>query len=329
MTFSSIIEAVRRREVGYKISKKCLRFFEKRKSDLKIFADSYTFEDRQIGSENLLMVVLGFQPFYWDVVLDRVNRNVNQFGEPIDVCLCVPCGANDKMGGVIREFANKYSFSYLYIEEDLLAQVQNTAIKLHPNAKWIFKIDEDIILCDDYFAKMKNAYRRASKDSLYEIGYISPILNINDYGTRVFLKSLNCMDEYKEKFGDYKIRGDRSLIFQSGEVAKWVWSKSIPFDEVAETIYSINRDKYSISNIRVRIGSIMHTRLFWEQLGGYRVAGIGNLGYEELQICEYCMNAMCKIVVAEDIFCGHLGFSKQKDICRQFFNEHNNEIRHK
>ena len=171
MTLKGIIQAIKDREVGYKISKKSLRYFEKRKSDMQPFASKYIFDDRQSGSENLLLVLLGFQPYYWDVVLDRVKRNVAQFDEPIDVCLCVPRGMNTNIEEEVRSFAEKYNFSYLYIYEDLLAQAQNTAIKLHPDAHWIYKIDEDIILSDSYLSKMKHSYIRFTKESYYPNQY--------------------------------------------------------------------------------------------------------------------------------------------------------------
>ena len=100
MKFKSVIQAIRKRELGYYTSRRIFRYFERKKPDLQPFASDYIFDNRKADSENLLMVLLGFQPFYWGVVLDRVKRNVEQFKEGIDVCLCVPCGANvDAWGG--------------------------------------------------------------------------------------------------------------------------------------------------------------------------------------------------------------------------------------
>ena len=163
--FKKIWSAIKTRKVGYGISRELFRFFERRRRDLQPFAKSYVFDNRQRGCDNLLLVLMGFQPVYWDVILDRVNRNISQFDEPIDVCLCVPCGLNNEVWGKVQRLAENYGFSSLYIYDDLLAQAQNTAIKLHPHAQWIYKIDEDIILSDHYLQKLKQKYRRVENES--------------------------------------------------------------------------------------------------------------------------------------------------------------------
>lgn len=335
MTIKGIVDAIRNHEVGYKVTRKCYRFFERRKSDLQTYAKKYIFDDRQKGSENLLMVVMGFQPYYWEVVLNRVYLNVTQFMEPIDICLCVPEGANEIQGGVIRQFAARYGFSYLYIFEDLLAQVQNTAIKLHPFAQWIFKIDEDIILSDNYFSKMKNAYVRAENDCFYPIGIVSALINLNAGGFKLFLQSLGEWSDFEKRF---KSRYYFNLLSQSREVdlihknedvAQYIWEKTIPFDSKSATIQRQNKGKYSVCPIRMSIGAILFVRKSWENWGGFTVKGEGKLGVEEEQICGNIINDMQVIIIAEDTLVGHLGFNKQKNTCKHFFEEHINEIKHK
>ena len=52
---------------------------------------------------------------------------------------------------------------------------------------------------------------------------------------------------------------------------------------------------------------------------------------EELKLIEeqmnaYCINNMRSIIIAEDVLVGHLGFYRQKDACKTFFEEHYNDI---
>jgi len=174
---------------------------------------------------------------------------------------------------------------------------------------------------------MKNAFDMASKDKVCEVGYVSPVLNINDYGSRIFIETMGLMPEYESRFGIYMIGNKENKIFYNSDVAKWLWSKSIPFDKVAAIVESLNKREIAISNIRVRIGAILFTREFVERMGMFAVHGNGVLGEEELDLCAYCMNYMYKIVVAKDVFCGHLGFSHQKNVCKQFFEEHTSQIK--
>ncbi len=70
----------------------------------------------------------------------------------------------------------------------MLAQAQNTAIKLHPHAYWIFKIDEDILLSNHYFEKMLNTYHKAKKSCCKSIGFLVPLINLNAGGVKIFWK---------------------------------------------------------------------------------------------------------------------------------------------
>lgn len=97
------------------------------------YANKYEFVNLSIGSDNLLLVLCGFQPFYWNVIFDRII-NQRSFNELIDICICV-LGEN---GDVLKKIAENNRGAYLRIDKDLLAQVQNNAIMLHPDAKWIF-----------------------------------------------------------------------------------------------------------------------------------------------------------------------------------------------
>lgn len=305
-------------ELLYRGVNKCNNYLEKK----RLFTTRYLFENRQNHSENLLIIVAGFQPYYWDEVFARVEACKKSFSESIDICVCTPEGLKDSKAD-LQARCEELGWSYLFIEEDLLAQVQNVAINLHPSARYIFKIDEDILLSNDYFDRLKKAFKCTEGKTPYPTGFMGPIININAYGAYAFMNTMGIYQDYVKQFGEYEvygeIGGDKNKIHLSSEVAEFIWKNSIPFDEVAEKIYNLNKGKYSISPVRFSIGAILFSRYYWERLGYFRVGKLGTMGLEEEQVCGFCMTHFFPIFVAEDVFVGHLGFYSQKEACRNFF----------
>lgn len=288
----------------------------------RIFAKKgLEFIERSHNSQHLLLIVAGFQDFYWDAVFERVEKNQTQISD-LDVCIVVP-GAD---GTRLKKYAEDYGWSYLHIEQDLLAQAQNTAIKLHPYAKWIFKIDEDILLSDHYFEKMLDTYQRAEKSYYKRIGFLAPLINLNAGGIKIFLETVDAYDEYKERFGK-SIIGLEDPIHKSPEVAEFIWKQSISFDKVANIVESKNRGKFCECNVRFSVGAVLFTRDYWKKLGGFIVKAEGIMAAEEEQMNAFCFNNMLSIILSTDTFVGHLGFWKQKDACHSFYLNHEDEIR--
>lgn len=293
-------------------------------------AKSYTFVDRRKGAENLMLVLAGFQPFYWDVILARVKKAQEQFGEELDVCVCLPKGVDgafDKLKGKCE----KYDWSLLDIHKDLLAQAQNTAIMLHPNAKWIFKIDEDIIVPPNFFSGLKHSYLNLEKDDskYYDIGFMGPLINLNGCGTPVFLKSIGKVEDFDKKYGKFHVDGinfDHSPVHGSGDFATDVWKESMPFDSKASEIAEKNEGSTTICPSRFSIGAMLFTRYFWNHINGFQVGTIGAMGVEEIQVNNWCQTNFYGIYLANDVLCGHLGFFGQKKACREFFEEHKREL---
>lgn len=287
----------------------------------RTFAKKYSFDDRQHGCEYLLMIIAGFQPYYWDVLLGRVEQCVKNFEHPMDVCICVPKGENDN-AAILRTKAEKFGWSCLILQDDLLAQSQNTAIRLHPKAEWFFKIDEDIVLPEGYFNDMVAAYRKAEETSLYRVGFLAPLININANGLDLFLRATGEVENFQKTFGRLRIKdNDTDIIHQSPAFAQWIWKRSIPFDSVAARIKEKNRGQLFVAPVRFSIGAILFSRDMWERLGHFKVGMIGAMGLEEEQFCNFCMNYMYAIVVATDVFVGHLGFFPQKPVCHDFFDK--------
>lgn len=225
-----------------------------------------------------------------------------------------------------KKYAERYGWSYLRIEQDLLAQAQNTAIKLHPHAYWIFKIDEDILLSNHYFEKMLNTYHKAKKSCCKSIGFLVPLINLNAGGVKIFLETIHAYDKFEKQFGKLTI-GLEEPIHKSPEVAEFIWANSIPFDKVATLVEERNSEKFCECNVRFSIGAVLFTRDYWKKLGGFVVKTEGIMAAEEEQMNAFCFNNMLSIIISTDTFVGHLGFWKQKKACRSFYINHEKDIR--
>ncbi len=296
----------------------------------RLFASKFVFDNRSIGSQNLLIVLVGFQPIYWDVLFSRLKECEHFFDESIDICICVPRGIEEikknRNANKLRLICRENNWSYLYLYEDLLAQAQNTAIQLHPNAKWIYKIDEDIILPISYFGELKKAYRIAVDTMPYYPGMLSPLLNINAYGVVPFLKGLNLWREFEEKFGKYYygmknggINAGSGKIHEDPLMALWIWQKSIPFDKVSQEIFLANKGRIGICKNRLSIGAILFERSFWEEINYFFVGKTGSMGLEEEQVNAFCISNNRGIYIDESLLAGHMGFGKQKKEIEQFY----------
>lgn len=288
----------------------------------------FEFVNRQSGHRYLLIVLAGYQPYYFDAVFERVRKCELQFKDGIDVCIC---GSNcpQESKNLLNSLCQKNSWSFLFFRKNRITQIQNTAIMLHQQAEWIFKMDEDIILCDDYFTKMKDAYVRAEEELPYTVGFLGPVLNINAFGTQVFLKRINKWDEFQKLYGPFKVGGmintPMDSIHNDREWAEYIWRCSIPFDRVASEI--ARSKEIVVCPIRFSIGAILIKREFFEYNGWLPVARKGGLGSDEKYLCDTCIEGMYGIAVATGIFVGHLGFGPQKEICHQFLIDHSSEIR--
>lgn len=302
--------------------KKTYRFYHYRKPQYSFFTSEsrYDFINRQKGSDNLMLIVAGFQPFYWDVVLKRVKKAVMSFPEDCDVCVCIPMGV-DNSKEILTEYCNMFNWSLLCLRDDLLSQAQNSAIKLHPKATWIYKIDEDIIIGNDYFKSLKQSYLWAENNLPYKVGFAAPTININAVGVLHFLKTIGEFDEFEKRFGKYQMgRGSNNYIHDNGEVAEYIWNLTIPFDEVCNRFLNLNIDDLAyMAPVRFSVGAVLFKREFWEKIGFFKVNGIGAMGVEEVQMNNFCNTNMLCVSVATKVLVGHLGFFKQKDVCRSFF----------
>ena len=107
----------------------------KRENLKRRLSKDYEFINRSKGEKKLLLILAGYQEFYWDVLLKRVYKYTEN---DVDVCIVIPGSQNKEK---LKSICEKYNWSYLYSKHDRLGLVQNIAIKLHSKAEYIIKID--------------------------------------------------------------------------------------------------------------------------------------------------------------------------------------------
>jgi hypothetical protein len=278
------------------------------------FSGSHTFIDRSKGSDKLLIILAGYKSFLYPLTLARIAEFVPK---DIDVCL-LSSGLHSQE---LAEMAADNNWSYLYTKSNKVSLVQNLAIAKHTQAQWIYKIDEDIFISENFFEKLLEGYLTIKAEKLYDIGFCAPLLNVNGYSYINFLKLINADDEYKAKFGELKYSCADAKAFYDGEAAKWLWKKSLPFDEVAHYIGS-KPFQYSTSPHRFSIGAILLERKFWELIGGFRTSfKQGGLGLDEFHLCKDCVQQSKVMIVIHNVFAGHFSFGPQASAMKEYLPE--------
>ena len=269
------------------------------------YTKRYIFNKRSTNSKYLVMILAGYQDYVWDDVFKRISNFVP---ENYDVCI-VSAGVRKEK---LEKIAEKYGWSYLSTKANKLAMALNTTIKLHPKAEYIFKLDEDIFVGVHFFDELLDTYHFANNDGIYKIGFVAPVMNVNGASYRYFLKKIGCLSEYEEKYGIARITCDDDNVFKNGQSAKFLWSKSFPFDDIVNLFLNNQEKEYFTSPIRYSIGAILIHRERWNEAGGFISSGNGQLAWDELELCRFCMNSSSAIIISTKVFAGHFGFGKQK-----------------
>ena len=274
------------------------------------FSGEYHFTDRSKGREKLLIILAGYKEFLWDSVFTRIHKYVP---EDIDVCTLTAGYCNKTLEALCEE----NGWSYFWTEENRLAQTQNLAIRSHPNAKWIYKMDEDIFVTPGMFEELMRVYMSVWREKKYAIGIVAPQMAVNGYSYCRILDYLKCREEYEKVFGDaYYGRGS---IYYSGEAAEYMWRKTLPLNGFAERMKE-EAEEYSICWHRFSIGCFLMHRDFWQAMNGFMTAPEGVLGIDEEYLCRFCMITFHAIIVAERAIAGHFGYGKQTEHMKQFYN---------
>lgn len=284
------------------------------RSDTKVGAvlsGTHCFIDRAKGSDKLCIILAGYKPTLWEDVFGRIAAFLP---DDVDVCIMTSGLVNEEL----QVIASEHEWSYLSTSVNHLSLVQNVAIELHPCAKWIYKLDEDMFITEGFFEKMLETFIRLESDSLYRPAFVSPLINVSCYGHLRLLDKLGLLDDFDAsgltdlKFSD-GLHHNRQVI-NDPRVARYMWGETRQelrnIDALTER-FSKDGFSYSICPVRYSIGAILFTRDSWEEFGHFPITFVGGpygLGDDEEHICHYACFTGRVMVVNENVVVGHLGY---------------------
>lgn len=268
------------------------------------------------NKEQLCIVLAGYKEELWDVVFDRLDRYCNS---DIDICVLSAGKHVDRL----REICHEKHWSYLATSVNNVCLAQNECIRLFPNAKYIFKIDEDMFVTKHSFDKL---YQHLLKDyDTFIPSCIVPLINVNTVTMLELLKAKNKLSEFEEKFGKCIVTNGlhhHQYLLENPEIAKYMWQN---FDIDDTTLLSNNS---YLCPVRFSIGMILFKREMWEMMGGFpdtsnsekEYERIG-LGIDEKAICTFAMLKSMPMLIDRSVLVGHLGYGPQTKEMLKFFKE--------
>lgn len=282
------------------------------------FTKFYKFEDRSNNKDTLCIILAGYKEFTWDVIFDRINEFSD---DDMDICIV----SSGLYSNKLSDIAKLNGWSYISTKRNCVTLAQNMAIKLFPNAKHIYKLDEDIFVTKNFFQMLKRTYLEVQDNGVFNIGFVAPLIPINGYCHVILLEKLGLFDYYEQNFEKVKYAaGMDRMIENSVDVAKFMWGEKniIPHIDDLDNMLNESKFSYSASSVRFSIGAIYFNRRIWEDMYYFKV-GLGTgMGIDEVQLCAYCVNSSKAMVVSENTCVGHLSFGVQNDAMEKYFKQH-------
>ena len=287
--------------------------------DQRIYDNLFSYQGKFINRSNnadyLCLILAGYKDYLYPAVFSRLKQYAIR---NMDICVI----SSGKYSDELDRMCTDNNWSYLSTEENNVSLVQNVAIKLHPQAKYIFKLDEDIFITEGYFERMIRAYEHA-QNGVYFPGVIAPLIPINGYGHVRVLEKLKLVDEYEKRFGSLKCAaGHERPIESSPDVAKFFWGEGmiIPDIDKINALFYQDPVEERATPIRFSIGAILFERSVWEDMGYFSVNRKSvSLGWDEAQLCSYCCLKSRPIMVSENILVGHFSFGPQNDAMKEYY----------
>lgn len=282
----------------------------------------FVVNNRQ-GKKVLVMCLVGYKPDLWDKVFDRFIKYMDV---DADVCL-VSSGLKNKQ---LELLALSRHWSYLTTSENNLCLAQNECIAQHPNAEYIFKLDEDMFVTKHSFSTLLKQMQRLEETSCYVPGAIVPLINVNATCLPKMMQISLKRDEFIEKFGKPYVSDGRThhdAITFDAELTKWLW-ENVSIDHALDD-YIVNSCATELCATRFSIGMVLFKRDVWQNMGHFpytpddpvEYKRIG-LGEDEKALCNYCMMKARPMFICNDVLVGHLSYGPTTKEMMSFFKTH-------
>jgi hypothetical protein len=288
--------------------------FRRRAGHRLRFGGRYSFDDRSRGSDTLVLILAGFKEYLWPYSLGRLAELIPA---EADVCL-LSAGVQPPE---LAETAKRNRWSYLTTQTRRISTVQNIAIREHPQADWIYKVDEDVLVTDRCFERLHTGYLAVEDEGEFRVGFTAPVLNVNGFSYVPFLDALGLKEEYASEFGGIPRACTGIPIQREGPPAAWIWRHSLPVDEVARR-FTEQPFSYSIIPHRFSTGMVLFRREFWELMEGIRAPLTPpGAGIDEAYLCSQCVDRSRVMVLVHNAYAGHYAFGRQEATMRAMLDE--------
>ena len=190
------------------------RVFLREQQRYNFYIKKYKFLDQRKGSKNVTVLLLaGAHDYTWRIVF----RRLYEYSDDLDVVVVNPGGLN---GELCMKFARDYGWSYFECFPNSITAAENFVLKNIIESDKVIKMDDDILITKNTFKNILKAYNAVKEEGI-EIGFLAPVLNVNNVSYYFFLKTLGLIEEL--------VHSLRNPISSSARAALRVCSKLYPF----------------------------------------------------------------------------------------------------
>lgn len=288
-----------------------------KRKESKRLTSKYTFESRMKGNEKVCFILAGYKDFCYDIVFGRIKKFV-----PKDVEVCIL--SSGKYSEELSNIAKENDWSYLSTKRNNVCLIQNVANSIYKDAKYIYKIDEDIFITKNFFNTLFKTYESCEQEGDYNVGLVAPMIPINGFSHVLILDRFNLREKFEKKFEKIKYAaGPDRMIENNPEVAKFFWGedKIVPNIDEIDNIVSKDPFAYVACPIRFSIGAIMYSRKLWSDIGMFPVGSGADMGNDEIYLCFQAMKNSKGIIISKNTAVGHLSFGKQNKTMEKYFKD--------
>jgi len=281
-----------------------------------------------------IYLLLGLYHQVWDVVFERLYH----YHEGYPVVVLNPGALHSEKA---YHLARSYGFSYVEMVPNNIEAAQNYLIQYIIDSPLVIKIDDDVFTSKNTIKNISKIYKQAKEEGV-DVGFVTPVVNVNNVTYYHFLKTLNLLDEYTRHFEKPHLARDakRQRIWYDPIVARWIWERSLPLNDISERFERANGNTYDLLPVRVSINCILfEKRLLIENLGfssrgpilpgGFTVVPVrkGPLAItDEESINFYADVHKYGRIVALNTIVGHLAYNPQREAMLKWFSENRNRL---
>lgn len=283
------------------------------------YGSKYSVEGDITNKKIMLFVLAGYKEYLWEDVFDRIKQN-----EIANMEVCI--ASSGRYCSKLSDICKKNDWVYVSTKLNNMCVLTNIVLKLFPEATYIFKLDEDIYIPQNYFENMISAYDYIERNEpKFSIGYICPFLPLGFFSMYDYLEKKGCLDEFQSKFGTLRLGGTTINPFfrENKGVDRYIWEKIGVFDDEANSIYS-EGFSYTICPTRTGIAAILFKREFWNELGSLKRpkgVGWGDEG-DESQISAFTAKNFHINFRIDNILVGHFAFGGAEPQVLKLKDEH-------